>query len=72
MRLHAEIMRFTTTKVRRKLQQVLVRNTRSAEMIKTMHGSLAKPCILLIVSVDLVFLTKTCCNFLGLKSDKTV
>ena len=57
-------------KVRQKCHRVLVGNTKSAEMIKTMHSLLAKLCIVLIVSLDCVFLTRTRWHFLGLKSDE--
>jgi hypothetical protein len=61
-------MRFPT-RGRSKWHQVLIGNTRSADISKTMHGSLEKPCIVLIVSVDLaVFWTITQqCHFFSLK-----
>jgi hypothetical protein len=62
--------KISNKKCRSKWQQVLVRNTKSEEMIKSMHGSLAKPCTVLIISVDLVFPTRTHCHFLCLKSDE--
>jgi hypothetical protein len=64
--------KISNKKVRKKWHRILVGNTRSAEMINIMHGSLAKTCIILIVSVDLAFWTLiTWCYFLGLKLDET-
>jgi hypothetical protein len=57
-------------KFRRKCTQVFVGNTRSSEMITTMHGLIAKACIVLIISEDIEFWTRSWPHFLGLKFDK--